>query len=66
MLDLLRHGLPLGAGPFPAWLRERTQELVADFQSPRTAEEFYPLLREAVSAMNRLRRQTIIEKLFRI
>ncbi|MBR2313472.1 MAG: hypothetical protein IKA55_01320, partial [Akkermansia sp.] len=28
MLDLLRHGLPLGAGPFPAWLRERAQELL--------------------------------------
>ena len=28
MLDLLRHGLPLGAGAFPAWLRERTQELM--------------------------------------
>ena len=27
MLDLLRHGLPLGAGAFPAWLRERAQEL---------------------------------------
>ena len=28
MLDLLRHGLPLGAGPFPAWLREKAQELL--------------------------------------
>ncbi len=28
MLDLLRHGLPLGAGAFPAWLRERAQELL--------------------------------------
>ena len=27
MLDLLRHGLPLGAGAFPAWLREHAQEL---------------------------------------
>jgi non-specific serine/threonine protein kinase len=28
MLDLLRHGLPLGAAPFPAWLRERAQEIL--------------------------------------
>ena len=28
MLDLLRHGLPLGAGSFPAWLREKAQELL--------------------------------------
>ena len=28
MLDLLRHGLPLGAGAFPAWLREKAQELL--------------------------------------
>lgn len=28
MLDLLRHGLPLGAGAFPAWLRERAQEVL--------------------------------------
>ena len=36
--------------------------LVAGFESPRTAAEFYPLLREAVSSMNRLRRQNIIER----
>lgn len=28
MLDLLRHGLPVGAAPVLAWLRQRTQERV--------------------------------------
>ena len=45
MLDLLRHGLPLGAGAFPAWLRERTQELcMQHLRQLRRGENDFPQL----------------------
>lgn len=43
MLDLLRHGLPLGAGAFPAWLRERAQEvLMQHLRQLRTGDDTAP------------------------
>ena len=45
MLDLLRHGLPLGAGAFPAWLRERAQELcMQHLRCLRRGEDAFPQL----------------------
>ena len=45
MLDLLRHGLPLGAGAFPAWLRERAQELLMQhLRRLRTGDDTAPQL----------------------
>lgn len=45
MLDLLRHGLPLGAGAFPAWLRERAQELcMQHLRQLRRGEVEFPQL----------------------
>ena len=45
MLDLLRHGLPLGAGALPAWLRERAQELcMQHLRQLRRGEDAFPLL----------------------
>ncbi len=43
MLDLLRHGLPLGAGAFPAWLSERAQELcMQHLRQLRRGENAFP------------------------
>ena len=45
MLDLLRHGLPLGAGAFPVWLRERAQELcMQHLRQLRRGEVEFPQL----------------------
>ena len=45
MLDLLRHGLPLGAGAFPAWLRERAQELcMQHLRRLHRGEDVFPQL----------------------
>ncbi len=45
MLDLLSHGLPLGAGAFPAWLRERAQELCMQYlRRLRRGEVAFPQL----------------------
>lgn len=45
MLDLLRHGLPLGAGAFPVWLRERAQELcMQHLRQLRRGENTFPQL----------------------
>ena len=45
MLDLLRHGLPLGAGAFPAWLREKAQELLMQhLQRLRRGDDTAPQL----------------------
>ena len=45
MLDLLRHGLPLGAGVLPAWLKERAQELcMQHLRQLRRGENVFPQL----------------------
>ena len=51
MLDLLRHGLPLGAGAFPAWLREKAQELLmAHLRRLRRGEDAAPQLSQPQAA----------------
>ena len=51
MLDLLRHGLPLGAGAFPSWLRERAQELLmAHLRRLRRGEDAAPQISQQQAA----------------